>query len=315
MTKYLVAFFTILNLSAQEKVENNSDFPVLKGPYLGQKSPGKTPEIFAPGIISTGANEHCFPAFSPDGKEIFWSIYEQNFQTVYHMKQDSNGVWSKPVTAWFSDEVSAGNVAFNLSGDKIFLSTDADVNGEGELDPDGDIWVMEKVDNGWSEKKSLGSPLNTEFMEFFPYLTRNNTMYLQGSLKQIRKGPIEEIFDSYGIFKSEYVNGTYQNKVPLNNKINSQYRDWHPCVDSEETFLIFSSNRPGGQGSMDLYISFIGSDGDWDTPINIGSDINTKAQERFAALSPDGKFLFFNRGGGEIFWVDAGFIEELRPKN
>jgi hypothetical protein len=48
------------------------DFPVLKGPYLGQKPPGMTPEIFAPGIISTGHSERI-AAFTPDGKYFFFT--------------------------------------------------------------------------------------------------------------------------------------------------------------------------------------------------------------------------------------------------
>ena len=38
----------------------------LKGPYFGQTPPGREPVIFAPGIISTSATAHSFPAFSPD---------------------------------------------------------------------------------------------------------------------------------------------------------------------------------------------------------------------------------------------------------
>lgn len=50
-----------------------NDFPVLKGPYLGQKPPGMTPEIFAPGIVSSsGATEYGI-AFAPDGKEFYFS--------------------------------------------------------------------------------------------------------------------------------------------------------------------------------------------------------------------------------------------------
>jgi len=52
-----------------------SDFPELKGPYLGQKPPGMTWEIFASGIISTEHKEHSTLAFSPKGTEIFWSIW------------------------------------------------------------------------------------------------------------------------------------------------------------------------------------------------------------------------------------------------
>lgn len=48
-------------------------FPILQGPYLGQKRPGTMPEVFAPGIISVEENfEHSAAVFSPDGNEVFW---------------------------------------------------------------------------------------------------------------------------------------------------------------------------------------------------------------------------------------------------
>jgi len=48
-------------------------FPVLRGPYLGQKPPGMAPEVFAPGIVTTELNEHGSPTFSPDLSEMYWS--------------------------------------------------------------------------------------------------------------------------------------------------------------------------------------------------------------------------------------------------
>ena len=47
----------------------NTNFPILKGPYLGQEPPGLKPEIFAPGIISTKKFKEFSGTFSPDGKE------------------------------------------------------------------------------------------------------------------------------------------------------------------------------------------------------------------------------------------------------
>jgi hypothetical protein len=55
-------------LTSHEKTKN---FPVLKGPYLGQKPPGSTPEIFAPGHVCTDLDEYgC--TFSPDGRKLFF---------------------------------------------------------------------------------------------------------------------------------------------------------------------------------------------------------------------------------------------------
>lgn len=62
--------------------------------------------------------------------------------------------------------------------------------------------------------------------------------------------------------------------------------------------------------------------------MNMGNRINTEANERFPNVTPDGKFLFFNstkkivgadadgpgNGNGDVYWVSAKIIEELRAK-
>jgi 7,8-dihydropterin-6-yl-methyl-4-(beta-D-ribofuranosyl)aminobenzene 5'-phosphate synthase len=49
----------------------------MRGPYLGQEPPGATPKAFAPGVISTSNLEHSAPAFSPDGREVYWSLWKR----------------------------------------------------------------------------------------------------------------------------------------------------------------------------------------------------------------------------------------------
>jgi hypothetical protein len=60
-------------------------FPVLKGPYLGQAIPGKSPKIFAAGIISFGFHENGI-VFSPDGKYLFYSSFKKPDPAVFSNK-------------------------------------------------------------------------------------------------------------------------------------------------------------------------------------------------------------------------------------
>ena len=73
----------------------------------------------------------------------------------------------------------------------------------------------------------------------------------------------------------------------------------------------FSSNRPNGYGSVDLYISFKDENDNWANAKNMGELINTKDIEFAPRLSPDGNYLFFNRGAS-IFWVSTQSFEQLR---
>ena len=71
MRKY---FFIIclLILASVNLLSQQSDFPKLTGPYLGQKPPGMTPEIFAEGIVSTNEDEYALE-ISSSGNEIIFS--------------------------------------------------------------------------------------------------------------------------------------------------------------------------------------------------------------------------------------------------
>ena len=68
--------FLVSNLTAKD------DFPLLKGPFLGQKPPSMVPEIFAPGVISTDAHEGC-SAFSKDDQTfIFRRIFSKEKEVI-----------------------------------------------------------------------------------------------------------------------------------------------------------------------------------------------------------------------------------------
>jgi hypothetical protein len=81
---------------------------------------------------------------------------------------------------------------------------------------------------------------------------------------------------------------------------------------------MWDSEKDTGFGNNDLYISFRQRDGSWGSAINLGAKINTGAEEGGAYVTPDGKYLFFNRYINEknagIYWVNAQIIETLRPK-
>jgi len=116
------------------------------------------------------------------------------------------------------------------------------------------------------------------------------------------------------------VDGKYEEPKLLSEKINGG-KSFHPFIAPDESYLIFDGKREGGYGDSDLYISYRQQDGSWGDVINLGDQINTDAWEAVASVTPDGKYLFFNRNMGsdkyedvDIFWVDAEIIETLRPQ-
>jgi len=74
---------------------------------------------------------------------------------------------------------------------------------------------------------------------------------------------------------------------------------------------IFSSEKPGGYGGHDQYITRP-QNGTWTTPKSLGPEINTRATEYGSYITPDGKFYFFSRPAGwgvndaaDLYWVDS----------
>jgi L-ascorbate metabolism protein UlaG (beta-lactamase superfamily) len=143
------------------------DFHNLVGDYFGQTPPGATPQLFARGIVSTDDNEHCAPAFSPDGSEVFWYSTrppgpDSQEAFFFHMTmRRENGRWSAPYVA------PNGYRVFSADGRRAYLAQP------------GDIRVLEKQGNGWSEPRELG--LASRFPElktmFLPSVTRTGTLY------------------------------------------------------------------------------------------------------------------------------------------
>src|SRR5262249_32587495 len=89
--------------------------------------------------------------------------------------------------------------------------------------------------------------------------------------------------------------------VNLGPVINSAFNDQHPALSKDGLSLYISSNRPGGYGADDLWVSHRASvDDAWEPPQNLGPVINTAAVEFSPAFSRDGHWLFFHstRPGG-----------------
>ncbi len=97
--------------------------------------------------------------------------------------------------------------------------------------------------------------------------------------------------------------------VNLGSAINSTFSDQQPAISKDGLSLYFTSNRPGGVGSFDMYVSQRASvDDPWGSPVNLGPTVNTTFDEGNPAFSRDGHFLFFQSKrpgglGGIDLWV------------
>lgn len=268
--------------------------------YFGQKRPGSIPEVFAPGVVSTEEFEFG-GTFTPDGKEYFFTRrldYAGSANRIYYT-QLLNGSWTTPVLAPFAVDVFEFEPVMSPDGGKLYFFSER--IGSRDMHYDGDLWVSEKSSSGWSNATYFLSLVNKKWcMSVSPSL--NGTLYFTSDYGGKR-----------GIYKAENINDLYQSVEYLNDEINSTYYS-HPYIAPDESFMLMDS-QPTGRGKPELFISYKMNDDSWTTPTNMGSIINSTKTEFGASVSPDGKYLFFHRrlnGNGDIYWVDAQIIQELK---
>ena len=85
--------------------------------------------------------------------------------------------------------------------------------------------------------------------------------------------------------------------VNLGEVVNSDSNDQHPAVSRDNLSLYFTSDRPGGWGGLDIYVSQRPSvDAPWGPPQNLGPNINTADVDMAPAFTPDGHWLYFHSG-------------------
>ena len=107
---FIFAGIFVLMISCGQKVK--TEFPILRGLYLGLKPPRDVPQLFAPGIVSTDKNEHSPAIFSKDGNELFWSYYDQGEHVIMHMRQVDD-CWTVPEKFVYGNDYKDGNPFFS----------------------------------------------------------------------------------------------------------------------------------------------------------------------------------------------------------
>lgn len=280
ITVFITLLLLVLTMS--NKSYGHDKPTILEGPYVGQKPPGNAPKAFAPSGLSTEHRDHS-GFFTPDMK------------TFYFTRRDNKTKkWSL--------------ITFQSEGKQWRESVVGPRVGRPILTPDGNTMhlgkrYMERTENGWSEIKSLG-PLFEDFRIMRLMSSANGTYYF------------DEASESGPIRYSRLIDGKYEKPKA----VNIDFGDWnaHPFIAPDESYLIWDEQGENGYGGADLFISFRQKDGSWGAAINFGDTINTSANEGGATVTPDGKYLFFNRfisnENAGMQWVDAQIIEILRAK-
>lgn len=156
-----------------------------------------------------------------------------------------------------------------------------------EKEGDEEIYFIEKSNGQWSAPQLLPEPINSESNEGAACFSADGQLMVYTACG--RDGGI----GSCDLYISTLEGSDWKQPVNLGNVVNSSEWDSQPTISYDGSRIIFTSTRPGGYGSEDLYMIERNNFGEWGPAMNLGALINTPFSDMSPFLSQDGKTLYF----------------------
>ena len=172
-------------------------------------------------------------------------------------------------------------------------------------------------ENGqWSQAQPVGPPLNT------PKNEGAQTISADGNLMIFTGCNREDGYGSCDLYYSKKEGDHWTKPQNMGKPINSAAMETQPSISANGKTIYFASNRPGGKGGLDIWISTLSANGFWNEPVNLGDSINTSFDDQSPFIHPDNQTLYFSSKGWPGFGRYDLFVSRrideghwTKPKN
>jgi hypothetical protein len=279
-------------------------------------------------VINTGHRE-AEPSFTADGRTMYFNCNDYDICVSRLTGSWEAGQWTPPQRLGppISTDYVEVEPDINAAGDKLYFNSSRPF-GRGESLPglsmhvnvigqigmglgtnafsglgESEVWVSYLTDGVWSEPRNLNDvvgepPVNTEYAAFWT---------------STRPGG----FGGNDIWTSRRVGGKWTPAENLGPNVNGPGSDHHSIPTSDGRSLYVTSDRAGGLGGEDTYITTRGADGKWGPLVNLGPPVNGPANDRCPAWTPDGRVFLFDsdRAGGfgskDLWWVYFKDVKDM----
>jgi len=250
------------------------------------------------------ASVEANPVISADNLELYFSSDRSGGYGGWDIwvtrRSTKDDEWGTPMNLGPSINSSAHEAGTSIPEDGLelyFLS----------MRPGGygaqDLWVAtrETIDDEWGTPTNLGPNVNTSGKEITPSISPNGLeLYFSDFTSPYRPGGCggADIWFTTRPTKDD----PWGEPVNLGPTVNSSSSERRPFIANDGLMLFFDSERPGGYGQGDLYVTTRATLSDpWGTPVNLGPTVNSSAYEELPSISADGSTLYFvseDRPGG-----------------
>ncbi|MCX6163446.1 MAG: T9SS type A sorting domain-containing protein [Ignavibacteriae bacterium] len=265
-------------------------------PYLGQSPQDTIPEIFGPGFISsTSASEYSI-CFSQDGKEIYFSRNTPGVSNTIWWTHYVNNAWTTPVYAPFTGNYYNSEPCITYNNQKMYFVSERGVTNDFQL------WYTTRSGSNWSTPQKLTAPFSIDSAKMAPSVASNGNLYFTQFDVNFRGK----------FFMARNINGNFEAPVMLSTTVNAFYTQGHSFIAPDESYIVFDAIPTQQSTGSRIYVSFRKSDSTWGNPIMLSNTINSTDNQYLPYISPDGKYLFFEKQG-DIWWVDSKVVTRYKP--
>ncbi|MDH5366408.1 MAG: OmpA family protein [Cyclobacteriaceae bacterium] len=228
-------------------------------------------------VVSSDESVIAFTGIRPNtGKTRPGDKFIENVYVSYN----ETGNWSIPEKIEINSNYNIGTAGISADGQTMLIFIGAANNS-------GNLYVIEKDGNEWTNPVSLGNAINSNYLESTASITPDGqTIYLASNRKNGYGG-----LDIYKATKN--TNGTWNKPVNLGPSVNTQYDEDAPFIHPDQKTLFFTSNGHNTMGGNDIFKTELVNN-TWTRPLNMRYPINTTANDNYFTLTADGRRGYFS---------------------
>lgn len=172
-----------------------------------------------------------------------------------------------------------------LSNDQRLLFFNRSKKGKNE-----DLYFANIEGEAWMKARSVRN-FNTSESEGMCTMVRDGrTIFFTACMREGSLGNCD-------IWEAKVNGREVLSATPLDGLLNSEHWDSQASISCDGSVMYFASNRPGGLGGTDIWMSTRLDNGTWGSPVNMGPKINTPEDEESPFITNDGKTLYFSSTG------------------
>ena len=245
----------------------------------------------------------CIDCFSADGLEMYFELPDraggQGGGDLWLCKRASpDDDWAPPENLGPTVNSASDDGGASITGDGLELYfCSIRPGGYGGFD----IYVTRRAtrDSPWDPPTNLGATVNTSSPEFYPTVSSDGLeLYFSGYNRSGGYGG----FDLY-VSKRSTGNDPWGPASNLGPAVNCPAHDATPCLSADGLLLFLASDRAGGYGNFDIWMTRrAGRSAPWQPPVNLGPIVNGPTLEQSVVLAPDGSALYFARADKDTKW-------------